>query len=244
MFNKFKSQGSSDVQKSEDRLGGSQVFATGMYKALIKMLYFTESEGGAGFANIKLEIDGKDYSERFLISNKKGENFWTKDGKSSFFDGFLTLDAICLMTTEEDFSSLLNDIEEKSVKVWNSETRSEVNTEVPVLMPVIGQTIDVLLVHKKANKQKKNNDGVYENINEAREFNEIVKVLADDGRTVNEITDEMQEAVFAPKWLERWDGKVMDTFKEVEGTGTSGRPSPNKAGGGKGRSSSMFNKKR
>ena len=244
MFNKFKSQSDSSVEKATDRVGGFQPLASGLYKeALIKMVYFTQSEKGATFANVKLDIDGKDFNERLLISNKDGENFWTKDGKTHLFDGFLHLDAMCLFITGQPFEDNIPEIEEKMVNVWNSEKRAEVPTEVNVLTPVLNERIDVLIAHRRTNKQEAK-DGTYVNTAQAREYNEIIKFVSEDRLTVLEITEEIEEPIFVPQWLERWEGKLIDSYKEVKDSGKAGRPSSAKASNAKGRSSGMFAKKR
>lgn len=243
MFDKFKKQGDASVQKSQDRVGGFAPIASGLYEAVIKQLWFGEYGSGAGYMDLQLEIAGKTFRERILLSDKKGNNYWTKDGKSTFFDGFMALDAICLFLTGEDFEANIGNIENKMVKVYDPEVKKEVPTEVPVLANVIGETVKVAILHRKVDVTKKGDDNQYHPTGETREENTLSKVLdMDTNRTVTEIIDEVESAVYADAWLKRWEGKISNEAKgAAAGGGSAGKPSAS-AGASKGRGSGMFGK--
>jgi hypothetical protein len=244
MFDKFKKQGDSSVQKSQDRVGGFVPIPSGIYEAVIKQLWFGEYGSGAAYMDLQLEAAGKTFRERILLSDRNGNNFWTKDGKSTFFDGFMALDAICLFLTGEDFAANMENIEQKMVKVYNAEQKKEVPTEVPVLANVLGETIKVAILQRTVDVTKKGDDGQYHPTGETRDENTLSKVLdMDTNRTVTEIIDEVESPVYADAWLARWEGKVSNEAKGAKAGagGTAGKPAA--SGGSKGRGSGMFGKK-
>ena len=245
MFDKFKKQGDSSVQKSQDRVGGFVPIPSGIYEAVIKQLWFGEYGSGAAYMDLQLEAAGKTFRERILLSDRNGNNFWTKDGKNTFFDGFMALDAICLFLTGEDFDANMGNIENKMVKVYNADQKKEVPTEVPVLANVIGETIKVAILHRKVDVTKKDDNGNYNPTGDVREENTLSKVLdTDTNRTVTEIIDEVSSSVYADAWLARWEGKVSNEAKGVaSGGGTAGKPGASGGGASKGRGSGMFGKK-
>ena len=248
MFDKFKKQGDSSVQKSQDRVGGFVPIPSGIYEAVIKQLWFGEYGSGAAYMDLQLEAAGKTFRERILLSDRNGNNFWTKDGKNTFFDGFMALDAICLFLTGEDFDANMGNIENKMVKVYNADQKKEVPTEVPVLANVLGETIKVAILHRKVDvtqKVEENGKTVYKPTGEFREENTLSKVLdVDTNRTVTEIIDEVESPVYADAWVARWAGKVSNEAKGVAGGGgTAGKPGASGGGASKGRGSGMFGKK-
>ena len=175
MFDKFKKQGDSSVQVSQDRVGGFVPIPSDIYEAVIKQLWFGEYGSGAGYMDLQLEASGKTFRERILLSDRKGNNYWTKDDKSTFFDGFMALDAICLFVTGEDFEANMGNIENKMVKVYNADQKKEVPTEVPVMANVIGETIKVAILHCKVDVTKKDDNGNYNPTGEFREENTFVE---------------------------------------------------------------------
>lgn len=249
MFDKFKKQGDSSVQKSQDRVGGFAPMPSNIYEAVIKQLWFGEYGSGAGFMDLQLDVNGKTFRERILLSDRNGNNYWTKDGKSTFFDGFMALDAICLFVTGEDFEANVENIEQKMVKVYNADQRKEVPTEVPVLANVLGEKIKVAILQRKVDvtqKSEENGKTVYLPTGETREENTLSKVLdIDTDRTVTEIIDEVETSVYADAWVTRWKDKVSNEAKgAAAASGSAGRPSASGGtGASKGRGSGMFNKK-
>lgn len=82
-------------QETESVGGGRELFDTAIYPAKIKQAYLDAYDSGARFCSVTLEINGKDYEERLLLTNSKGEGFWTdQQGVPQQFGGLTRLDEL------------------------------------------------------------------------------------------------------------------------------------------------------
>lgn len=224
----FKNLGTNDLEESEDRLGGYQPLESGIYTGKVKALYAGESQHGAMNLSLIVSLDnGQEYRETIYITNRKKENFFiNKDsGKKSPLPGFTTVNDICLITTGQELSEL--ETEEKVVKVWDSDSKSEVNKSVPMVMEAIGKPVALGIIKQLENKNVKQGDE-YVPTAETRTFNAIDKVFHPELKvTVAEARQE-KEATFWDAWLKRNEGQTRDrrTIKD----GSAGGGTPPKAG--------------
>src|SRR5690349_11112487 len=123
MFGNLSSEG---LEQSSDRLGGFQPLQTDAYDMDIKVAYAGKSSGGAQSVTLIGDIDGREYRETIYVTNKKGENYFlNKDDQTKKvpLPGFTIVDELCLVTTDAPLSAQAT--EEKIVKVWDPETKSE-----------------------------------------------------------------------------------------------------------------------
>lgn len=223
LFENIKSEG---LEKSEDRLGGFSILETDIYSGIVKAFYAGKSDGGAMNVTLILDIGGgKEYREEIYITNKKGENFFTKDGKKMPLPGFTTVNDICLVTTEKELHEL--ETEEKIIKVYDYDAKKEVPTAVQMVTEVLGKPLALGIQKVREFKQKKNAQGVYEDTDETREVNTIQKVFHPTAKvTVPEAREGKTTGEFWDKWLTKNKGQVYDKTKGKGGSGDSSKPAP------------------
>jgi hypothetical protein len=215
------------LEETQDRLGGFQSLTTGSYDMDIAVAYAGKSSGGAQFVHLEGKIDGRDYRETIYVTNKQGENYFlNKDDKTKKvpLPGFVTMDEICLVTTDMPLSA--QPTEEKIVNVWDSDQKKELPKSVPVLTALLGKTVTLGIGQVLENKSVKDGAGNYQPIADTRTVNNIEKVF----HAATKITVPEARANKAPEfhaaWVERNTGQLRDkrTIKEGGEAGSSGRP--------------------
>jgi len=224
--NPFAKMTTEGLEETQDTLGGFAPAPSDVYAATVTMAYAGEAASGAQNVTIIAKAGTTEFRETVYVTNKKGENFYTKDGKKNPLPGYTTVDDICLLTTESPLSE--QNVEMKMVKVWNSDEKKELPAEVPVLIDMIGKPVNLAVLRVKEFKQKKGDDGKYHDTDEVRVSNAINKAFhAETNKTVNEYRQEVENAEFYESWVERNKGKDRD---KTAGKGNSG---PGSSGSGK-----------
>lgn len=243
LFAGIKSDG---VEAAKDVVGGGGFLKeTDIYLGTVRQAYGITSKNGSIGVSLEVELeDGSKYKETIYMTNVKGEPFYTKDGNKLPLPGFTVINDICLLLTDNPIDQ--QNSEEKTIAIYDFESSKEINREMPVLVDLIGGEIALAIQKKRENKTKQNErTKKYEPINEERVSNNISKVFHPEMKcTVNEAMDEL-EPTFWDKWLERNQGKVYDTYKEVSGGGRPGAPSKGDASAPEGEArKSIFAKKK
>ena len=245
MFSKFKASADGVVQDA-DRMGGFSLKETGVYDATVKLIYFGEYKSGAQFAEAHFDIDGHMHRERLNISTKTGENTYTdtKTNKPKFLPSFETLNDIAIVTTGEEFTDLVDQIEEKTVNVYDYDLKKEVPTNVNCLIPVMGQNITLAIFCQLVDKESKQDDGSYAANGETREENALDKVFhTETGMTAYEGKSGLEKGLFIELWKKKNDGKEpRNLVKGKPGSGNAGAPSSSSSAGAPKAKSNMFNK--
>lgn len=218
LFDKLQT---TNLEEQKDSLGGSNLLETDIYHATVKAAYVGYAKSGAMNVNLVLDIAGREYRETIYVTNRNGDNYWTRDGKKYPLPGFSTINDLCILTNEKPLSDM--DTEPRVFKVWDSELKAEVNKEVPCIVDLLGKEVNVGIVHKVQNRTALAPSGKYEPVNEKRASNEINKFYYHDDDNMLTVYEAMHQktAEFAQKWLDKNKGKVMDTFKEVAEHGGS-----------------------
>jgi len=228
MFNNLTDQG---LEKAEDRLGGGfSPRETDIYTFKIKAAYAGKSQGGA--MNVSLiAVDSQgEYRETIYITNKKGENFFVKDGKKIPLPGFTIINDLCLIATGEPLSE--QETEEKVINLYDFEAKKEVPTSVPMIMALVGAEVSLAIQKNLEDKKEKDAAGDYAPTGETRETNTISKVFHTETKmTVVEALEGAEEAKFWDAWLEKNKGKVFDRTQKDAGGGkpAGARPIPTRA---------------
>lgn len=243
MFQNLTNEG---MEQQEDRLGGSGPLPTGIYTGKIKQFYGIKSDGGASGVAVIVDIDGREYRETVYATNRKGENFYTKDGKKYQLPGFITLNDIALCTVGKQLNEL--DWEEKQVKMYDFDKRQEVTKAAQVAVELIGEVVTLAIVNTLKNKQEKNSQGVYVDVAGERTENHIEKVFdTESKRTVREAIDQKEEAAFHDEWLKKNEGVQRDKRSIKDGGAAGSAGAPPKAGAATSAPTStgkaLFNKK-
>lgn len=224
ILNKLKTK--ETVEEEKDVLGGGGVMPSGARDLIIKMAAFHETEKGSiAFILQGTFVDGGEYRTTLYTTSghDKGQSpTYTNDKGTFFLPGYNLANAICALTTgleiaDDDFGDML---ETKSIGVYNSQAKSEVATDVEVVMDAIGKKITLGILHVIENKKDKNPaTGKYDIVtNEKREYNDLDRVFHEETKvTLVEAKEEKEEGEFFQKWLDKWDGKPKDTYKPVDG---------------------------
>lgn len=241
-----------DVEENGDVLGGFKIFESDAYETIVKALYFGTWKSGAQYAGIILTTsDGGEYRETITYTNAAGENYYKdkRSGKNKEMPGFQTVNELCLMTTGIGLMDHINagNIEEKVLKLWDSEAKAETNQSVPVAVEVIGKPVVAGIIKQIVNKQVKGTvDGkeTYVDGPEKREENQISKFFhAETQGTATEYLKDAKLGTFFEEWINKNKGNTINRYKEVKDGAAPGRPG--QAGGASGgpATQSLFNRK-
>lgn len=225
------------AEKVTDRVGGGGTVPTGIYAgAKIKAAYAGKSAGGAQSVTVMVEVGGIEHRETLWVTNKNGDNTYPDKQdktKKHLLPGFIVANDLCLLVTNAELSD--QDFEEKVLSLYDFDAKKEVPTNVHVITGLTGKEITLAIVEQIVDKQKKDDNGVYQNTGETRTENTIEKVLHTDRRTVVEIREGFEEPAWATKWAEKNQGK--EARNRAKGAdGKSGAPggrsgAPGAAGG-------------
>lgn len=256
MFGNLKT--ADDVVDSEDNLGGGGFAAvpSGVYPATIKVAYARQSQGGAQSITVIADLDmgdGKtqEIRDTHWVTNRNGETFYVdkNDGKTKRpLPGFTTIEDLCLFTTGEGL--LDQDFEEKTLKLYNPDSKKEEPTPVPTIAGLTGQPALLGVLRVIEDKTKKDNGGNYIPTGETRTINTIDKVFHPETRhTVPEVRNEVDEPEFHDAWLEKNRDKDRNKATGAAagagngGASGSGRPGGTTASGAAKSGNSLFKKK-
>lgn len=213
----FANMTTNDLEKSKDTLGGYQPLDSGAYTGKIKGVYITTSKSNAMAANLVLDLDGREYKETLWITNRNGENFYkSKSGHKIGLPGFTILNDLCLVTLNKELREL--DTEPRVFKVYDPESKGEVNREFPTIVDLSGKEAIFGIIRQVVNKTVKDASGNYVPSQETKDENVIEKIFHEPThKTVNEAVAGKEEAEFFDKWLEKNKGVTRDRTKKVEG---------------------------
>ena len=235
-----------DIQQEKDVLGGSFILDTNVYDATIKLAFAGQTQGGSKFLTVHFDVDGKEQRHTFYVTNKQGQNYYVKNDKKEFLPGWNQANALCLLTNDKELPQMA--AEEKMVKLYDFDTKTEVPKAVPVLVDLIGGKVKLAIENQlqDVNVETAPGSKVYVPSGKTKNVNEVVKVFyAEDGRTTTEIRNGVQEAKFMGEWLERNKGQVRDrTDKKTPAqAGRPGLPGAGAAPGSMKPANSLFGAK-
>ncbi len=208
---------------------------SGVYDAVIKMVYLDQTKSNAVSFNVILQnSSGAELKEAFYIKSgdKKGnKTFYTgKDGVDRPLPGYAVANSMCVAATGQSLAKTMTTIEKKTIKIYNFDQAKEVPTERPVLMDLINKPIKLAVHQITEDKNKKNEAGQYVPSGETRTINECKFFGNTEGMTSEEITAGGEALVF-DKWAEKNTGKVVDKTSKDSGGGSAaaimgGTPAP------------------
>ena len=153
---------------------------SGAFAVTMKKFYYTQNDNGTTFFNFEAETaDGQKITHKEWFITKDGrtqfdeKDFKTKEktGKKKDFEGFARLKVIVrALTGGLDWKTT----EKKTIGIYDYNAKAEVDTEVDMLMPVIGKEVEILVRRVLEDKSQLNPaTGKYEPIAEFRAINEI-----------------------------------------------------------------------
>jgi hypothetical protein len=239
--NPFGNLGTDGLEEARDSLGGGGALESGLYTGKIKLAYAGASSGGARFLAIVVDVNGRDYRETLYVTNKAGENYYTRGDKKIPLPGFTTANDIALLSTGQPLGA--QDIQEKVAEIYNFDERKEIPTKVQAVTSIMGKSITLGILKVIEDKTKKNETtGTYEPTGETRDVNVIDKVFhTDTGKTVSEFTTKAEKAEFKDRWAEKHTGKTQNKAKGATGKpGVPGQAAGIPGGASKAPSKSLF----
>jgi len=202
-----------NVEKEEDF--AKRTLDTGAYSGKLGMVFVGQAKSGAVNVTLHVELDnGKKITETVYITNKDGANTYQKDGKNYLLPGFQLINNLAIMTTGKPLHDLQDEVEIRSVKLYDFDAKQEVLTDVKAVVPMIGQRVLLAVQEEEKEKQKKNDaTGKYEGTGEFYLTNSIVKCF--DPETTQSAVEraEQKEPVALEAWLKSNKGKVKEAKK-------------------------------
>lgn len=212
-------------QESESVGGGRTLFESGIYKGTVKQAYLDAYDSGSRFVSITLDIDGKDYEERLLLTNGKGESFWTNDkNEPQQYSGLTRFEELAFACGFPNVQATAPG--PGMIRAWDKDTKSFVlRQHATVLNSMKGKEVLAAIQKISQNKQKKNpNTNKYDKLNEVEEINQIDKFANLQGQTQLEAVKNVNPPQFMAAWKEKWTGKTNDRYKEQKGAPSQGMP--------------------
>lgn len=226
MNNDFLNFNTGGAKQETESVGGGRILLdSAIYPAKIKQAYMDAYDSGARFASITLDIDGKDYEERLLLTNGKGESFWTdNDGAPQQYSGLTRLEELVFAAGFPNIQAA--GVAPGTIRAWDKDAKAFVLRQHATVMGNLhGKEVLVALIKVNQNKQKKNpNSGKYDKLNENEEVNQIDKFSNLQGQTLLEAAKNVNPPQFMAAWKEKWSGKVKDIYKQQKGAPTTGTP--------------------
>ncbi|AZO48036.1 hypothetical protein [Mesorhizobium sp. M4B.F.Ca.ET.058.02.1.1] len=246
MSNLFGGLTTDGLEETQDRLGGFRIHDSGPYTGTIKAAYAgaAASSKAQSITVILATDDAGEYRETFWITNKNGENFFTKDGKKQPLPGFTHVDDMCLVTTNKPLAAQAT--EEKVMNIYDPDQKKEVPKGVQMLVELLGKKVTFGILKELKNKQAKNSAGVYEDTADSREENVTDKIFHyPSNLTVVEARKQIQTPTFYGAWVEKNKGQTRDRRSIKDGVGgqagRSGKPGmPPKANDSAAKTTSLF----
>lgn len=213
-----------NVEEVKDVVGGQgfQPLPSDIYNGMIEMAYVTTSQNGALGVVLKIKIfpNKEDQQERLLtetyyVTNSKGENYYTKDGRNYLLPSYNLINDLVLGITGKPLTDIA--VEEKNVKIYDYTQKQEVLQLMPVMVDILEKRVKVCILSRRENKQEKQ-DGKYVPVNQERIYNSIEKFLFtnDKGVTLThlELKAGAESSKFVEEWLDMHQYKVKDSYKE------------------------------
>lgn len=263
MNNMFKDTEAVKGDVEEDRVGGGGgPLSTDIYPGKIKGVYFGKSEGSKSRSvtvMVDVMVEGKPVSKNFTewVTNRDGKATYTKDGKTQNLPGYNRINTLCMLLTGKDITEL--EVEERVLAIYDFDQQKEVNKSVPCFADLHGEEIQMAIQEVIEFKQKKNeNTGEYEDTDQTRSVNNIVKFMPADkpvtlselkqfaenlGADWDEVLSEYQipnvvskfpeeDCAYSTKWLEVNRGQAWDKTKGKGGKSSGEGRDFKKSGGG------------
>lgn len=259
IFAKKKPAAKAEVE--DDYVGGGGVLDTDIYPAEIKYAYIGKAANSeARNLTLCLKINGMDITRQIWMTNRDGDVTYqdkkTKEVKN--LPGFNQVNGLCMLLVSKEVGNM--DVEEKTLSLYDYESKKEVPQAVDCFVELHGLKLQVAVQRQTVDKTEKNEStGEYEPTGETRDTNEFIKFFPEDRLvTISEVAHfikslggdfedvlndgdlgkaiaKMQEdGDYATKWLEKNRGETWDrsTGKKEGKAFVGGKSSGAKASGG------------
>ena len=208
------------IADEKDSISGGGAIESGLYEGVIKLAYIYPAKSGAlGLVLHMQTSEGREVRETFWMTGgtaKGGKNYYEKDGQKFYLPGFLMANSLALLAVGKEVSDL--DTEEKAVKLWNKEAKTEVPTKVQVLTDLLNKPILAGILKEEVDKTADDGSGNYAPTGETRMQNTFDKFFrASDKKTTAEIRAQAENAEFFQAWENKWKGQTKNSAKGAAG---------------------------
>jgi hypothetical protein len=258
IFSKKKPAAKAEVE--DDYVGGGGVLDTDIYPAEIKYAYIGKAANSeARNLTLCLKVNGLDITRQIWMTNRDGEVTYqdkkTKEVKN--LPGFNQVNGLCMLLVSKEVGNM--DVEEKTLSLYDYESKKEVPQAVDCFVELHGLKLQVAIQRQTVDKTEKNEStGEYEPTGETRDTNEFIKFFPEDrlvtisevahfikslggdfedvlndgdlGKAISKMTE---DGDYATKWLEKNRGETWDrSTGKKEGKAFGGGKSAKSSGGG------------
>lgn len=254
------------AEVEDDFLGGGGVLDTDIYPAEIKYAYIGKAQNSdARNLTLCLKVNGLEITRSIWMTNRNGDVTYKdkKTGEEKNLPGFNQVNGLCMLIASKEVGDM--DVEEKTLSLYDYESKKEVPQAVDCFTELHGEKIQVAIQKQIVDKTEKNEStGEYEPTGETRETNEFIKFFPEDklvtisevahfvkslggdfedvlsdGQISKAINKMEEDGDYATKWLEKNRGEVYDkSTGKREGKSFGGGKSSGSSGGGEKKSKS------
>ena len=211
-------------------MGRNFVVDSGVRNMIIDMAYMAKSTGGALGLNVHLKDVDSNFvqKERIWLTSgdaKGNRNTYTDgEGQEKYLPGYLQGNSLAKLATGKAINE--QDVQKKTIKLWDFDQNAEVPTEVDCVVSMLKQPVKVGIIKVRENKRALSG-GNWIDTNEPKEKNEVERFFDSDGRTSQELKAG-EPAEFIDTWRAKYDGQMIDRFKPVDGAPVA--PAPDASG--------------
>lgn len=226
---------STTVKEEVDVVRGQkkEPLASDIYNMTIKYAYANKSKGGAmGVTIVMTTPEGREVKDVQWITSgdAKGnktyyekQNAETKKMDQFSLPGFNAIDSLCRLVLGKGV--LECDNEKRTIKLYSYDAKAEVNTEVDMLIDLVGKPVCAAVLNQVEDKTAKNaQTGNYEPTGKTYSTNVIDKYLDPNDRCTSQEKAHNVESTFAASWLTKWKGQISDQSTATKTAGQPGAP--------------------
>ncbi len=225
-FNPFAAvaQETTEIVSSVRRKG---IPASALYHAIIKAAFIIPNSRRPADQDLVLRVefaDGYEHAITGTVLRNGSPKALNKANVMELLWGYTTATHIIGAATDgKTLVELFPECQRKIVKIFNFDTRTDVDTEVDMLMPLIGREVLLGMQRKISNRQTQDESGGWVNLPESRES----LVFGCAGSVTTKCTYTEMKAEAQPEIVDKWvkdnSGKDWNAFKPVTG-GAAGMP--------------------
>lgn len=214
------------VEKEQDY--SKRTVDTGAYEGIIKMAFVGAAPSGAKFVTLQLKLaNGKDYTETVYITNKEGSVTYKKDDKEFFLPGYTLINNLAILTTNRGLFDLEGDVETRTVKLYDYDAKADVATDVPAIIPMIGQKVLVAISEEEYAKTKRNDStGKYDPTGEYGVKNQLVKAYCPETRKSPVELRDNKDATALDNWVATYGSKLKTVERTAAPANQTSNPTP------------------
>lgn len=271
MSNVFSKAKPAAAAIDEDYVGGGGLFDTDIYEAVIKTAYIGKASASESRnVTLLLDIKGRELRYSAWVSNKQGEVTYTdkKTKEVKNLPAYNQMNSLALLVAGKNLGEL--DTEELVVRLYDYDAKKELPQSVTCFTELHNETIAIAVQRQTVDKTKLNDTTkTYDPTGETRDQNEIVKFMVPEklltiseiaefikglGEKFDDVVDNKlllkaikkvpaEQAIFAPKWLEKNKGQTYDKSvgaKPGKAFTSAGATGGSASGAGASKASSLF----